>query len=509
MTQVAFRIVGAGRERFVVATLPAVIGRSEDCDIHLPDTSISRKHVRLDWDEHAAGPRLVDLGSANGTSINGTPQREAMLQPGDRIALGDFELILDAPAAARPAETFAIERKLAAPAPNDLDVHAICDDVRRRIADEAETLRQGGERILRAWVDASMAERDVGFADIDRLRIRVLADLLGYGPLEPLLADEAIDEILVNGPKQIYIEEGGKLRLTGIQLRDDAVLRHLIERIVAPLGRRIDEASPSVDARLPDGSRVHAVIPPISLIGPVLTIRKFRRQRLTVDSMVASGACDCSMVDLLRAAVQGRCNIVVSGGTGTGKTTVLNVLSSFISTDERVVTIEDAAELQLAQPHVVRLEARPANAEGAGAVPIKELLRNALRMRPDRIVVGECRGGEALDMLQAMNTGHDGSLTTVHANSPRDAIARIETMCLMADLGLPHRAIREQIVRAVDIVVQLSRFADGARRIVEIAEVQGVEGDVPVLQTLCRFDAASKTFESTGFPLRALSKQEH
>ena len=328
---------------------------------------------------------------------------------------------------------------------------------------------------------------------VERLRLfeAIAAEILGYGPIEPLLNDDSVSEIMVNGPKQVYAERSGRLELTDVQFQDDDHVMRVIDRIVSPLGRRIDESSPMVDARLPDGSRINAIIPPISLVGPVLTIRKFARDPLTTDDLVRYGTMSQEMVVFLEACVTARLNIVVSGGTGSGKTTTLNVLSSFIPDDERIVTIENAAELQLRQDHVVTLESRPANIEGRGEVTIRDLVINSLRMRPERIVVGECRGGEALDMLQAMNTGHDGSMTTAHANTPRDCLSRLETMVLMAGVDLPVRAIREQIAAAVDVIVQQSRMKDGSRRIVNVTEVQGMEGDVIVMQDIF-------TFEQTG-----------
>jgi pilus assembly protein CpaF len=297
---------------------------------------------------------------------------------------------------------------------------------------------------------------------------------------------------MVNGPRQVYIERSGKLELTNVVFQNDDHVMRIIDRIIAPIGRRVDESSPMVDARLTDGSRVNAIIPPLSLVGPVITIRKFSASPFTVDDLVRFGTATADMFDFLRACVEARLNIFVSGGTGSGKTTTLNVLSSFIPNDERIVTIEDAAELQLRQEHVVTLESRPPNIEGKGAIPIRELVRNALRMRPDRIIVGECRSGEALDMLQAMNTGHDGSMSTGHANSPRDMLSRLETMVLMAGVDLPLRAIREQVASAVDLIVQQSRLKDGTRRIVNITEVQGMEGDMIVMQDVF-------VFEQTGF----------
>lgn len=322
-------------------------------------------------------------------------------------------------------------------------------------------------------------------------RTRIIADIcdemLGLGPIEPLLKDESITEIMINGPKQIFVEQVGKLTLTKVQFHDNAHLMNIVERILTPLGRRIDESSPLVDARLQDGSRVNIIIQPLSLVGPCVTIRKFSKTPLSVENLINFGTLSEDMATFLRACVKARLNILVSGGTGSGKTTTLNVLSSFIPETERIVTIEDAAELRLQQTHVVTLESRPANIEGSGEVTIRDLVRNALRMRPDRIVVGEVRSGEALDMLQAMNTGHDGSLTTAHANTPRDVLSRLETMVLMAGMELPVRAIREQIASAIDIIIQQSRIKDGSRKITYITEVQKMEGDTIVLQDLFRY----------------------
>jgi len=316
----------------------------------------------------------------------------------------------------------------------------------------------------------------------------VHAEIQGFGPIEPLLQDPSVSEIMVNGPKLVYVERQGKLIKTGVEFENDEHVLRIIDRIVSPLGRHIDESSPMVDARLPDGSRVNAIIPPLSLVGPTITIRKFAKIPLTVDDLIRFGSMTPELAEFLKACVKARLNVIVSGGTGSGKTTLLNVLSGFIPDDERIVTIEDAAELQLQQEHVVALESRPPNIEGKGAIRIRDLVINALRMRPDRIVVGECRGAEALDMLQAMNTGHDGSLTTGHANSPRDVLARLETMVLMAGMDLPLRAIREQISSAIDVIVQQSRFRDGSRRITNVTEVQGMEGDIIVLQDVFVFE---------------------
>ncbi len=323
--------------------------------------------------------------------------------------------------------------------------------------------------------------------DMEGMTQILLDDMIGYGPIQKLLDEEDISEVMVNGPYQIYIERKGKLILTDVKFKDNDHVMRIIERIVAPIGRRIDESIPYVDARLPDGSRVNAVIPPLALNGPTITIRKFKKEKLQWQDLVRFGTLTEDMAHFLDACIKVRLNIVVSGGTGSGKTTTLNILSSFIPEDERIITCEDAAELQLRQPHVVRLETRAANIEGKGAVPMRELIKNTLRMRPERVIVGECRGGEALDMLQAMNTGHDGSLTTVHANSPRDVISRLETMVLMSGMELPSRAIREQIASAIDIIVHESRMSDGSRKVVCISEIVGLEGQQVVMQDIFEF----------------------
>ncbi|KQU69458.1 CpaF family protein [Phycicoccus sp. Root101] len=342
-------------------------------------------------------------------------------------------------------------------------------------------------------------ETPLSLADRTRISQEVADEILGHGPLEPLLRDSEISEIMVNGPDSIYVERAGKLYPVEARFSSDAHLRRTIDKIVGRVGRRVDEASPLVDARLPDGSRVNAVIPPIALDGSLLTIRKFATDPFTDKDLIAFGTFTPQVRDFLSACVRGRRNIVISGGTGSGKTTLLNVVSSFIPDDERIVTIEDAAELQLHQDHVLRLESRPANIEGRGSIPIRELVKNSLRMRPDRIVVGECRDGAALDMLQAMNTGHDGSLTTVHANTPRDSLSRLETMVLMAGVDLPVRAIREQVAGAVDMVIQQARLKDGSRRVTAISEVVGMESDVITMQDLFTFDYSAGRDEQGRF----------
>ncbi|MBQ5920269.1 MAG: CpaF family protein, partial [Selenomonadaceae bacterium] len=346
------------------------------------------------------------------------------------------------------------------------------------------------EQVIGSYVDKVL--EDNPFAVPVSERGRIVSDLrdemLGLGPIESLLKDPSITEIMVNGPKMVFIERMGKLQLSGVQFHDDAHVMNIIERILSPIGRHIDESTPLVDARLKDGSRVNIIIPPLALCGPCITIRKFAQKALSVENLISFGTLDRKMADFIKACIQARINILVSGGTGSGKTTTLNVLSSFIPENERIVTIEDAAELKLQQSHVVTLESRPANIEGSGQITIRDLVKNALRMRPDRIIVGEVRSGEALDMLQAMNTGHDGSLTTAHANTPRDALSRLETMVLMAGFEMPVRAIREQISSAIELILQQSRLKDGSRKITYITEVQHMEGDVITTQDLFRFE---------------------
>ncbi len=344
-------------------------------------------------------------------------------------------------------------------------------------------------RIIEPIYAEVLAEANLVLNRSERQRLfeLIVAEILGFGPIQALLEDDSITEIMVNGPKQVYIEREGKLHRVPITFENDDHVLRIIERIIAPLGRRIDESSPMVDGRLPDGSRVNAVIPPISLVGPCITIRKFSKIPFTIDDLIRFGTLTPEAAQFLEAAVQARLNIIVSGGTGSGKTTLLNVLSAFIPNDERIITIEDAAELQLNQEHVVRLEARPPNIEGKGAITIRDLVINALRMRPDRIIVGEVRGGEALDMLQAMNTGHDGSMTTAHSNGPRDTLSRIETMVLMAGMELPLKAIRQQISSAIDLIVHVDRMRDGSRRVVRISEVMGMEGDMILMQDVFEF----------------------
>jgi pilus assembly protein CpaF len=361
------------------------------------------------------------------------------------------------------------------------------------------------ESKVRVTLQSVLSQEETPLTVTDRARLaqEIADDILGYGPLEPFLRDPDVTEVMVNGPTMIYVERGGKLYPAEGRFNDDAHLRRTIDKIVARVGRRVDESSPMVDARLPDGSRVNAVVPPLSIDGPTLTIRKFATDAYEAEDLVSFGTVTTPVIEFLAQCVEGRLNLIVSGGTGAGKTTTLNVLSSFIPDDERIITIEDAAELQLHQEHVVRLESRPPNIEGKGEIKIRDLVRNALRMRPDRIVVGEVRDAAALDMLQAMNTGHDGSITTAHSNGPRDTLARIETMVLMAGADLPLKAIREQVSGAFDLMVHQSRFRDGSRRITHVTEVVGMEGDVITLQDLFLFDYAAGYGEN-GEPLGQL-----
>jgi pilus assembly protein CpaF len=351
---------------------------------------------------------------------------------------------------------------------------------------DAKAVRSSIEEMFNKFLD----EEGTVITRVERQKMleSILDEILGFGPIQPLLNDDTITEVMVNGPFRVYSERKGKLVLTDVTFQNDEHVMRIIERIIAPIGRRVDESKPYEDARLPDGSRVNIIIPPLALNGPVVTIRKFPKYRISVEDYIKFGTATPEMMEFLRACVEARLNMFISGGTGSGKTTLLNIVSGFIPEDERIVTIEDAAELRLVQDHVVRLESRAANIEGKGQVSIMDLVKNSLRMRPERIVVGEIRGGEALSMLQAMNTGHDGSLSTGHANSPRDMIARIETMCLMAGVDLPQRAVREQIASALDLIVQISRLKDGSRKITNITEVQGMEGDQVVLQDVFVFE---------------------
>ncbi len=367
--------------------------------------------------------------------------------------------------------------------------HYLVENVSRSI--EGEPLQLGDRtELIKQRLNDAYVQTKVSLPEDLRKQIfhEILDEMTGYGPIQPLLEDPEVSEVMVNGPKKVFIEKNGKLIKSGITFDDDDHVMRIIDRIILPLGRRVDADSPTVDARLPDGSRVNAVIRPVSIDGPSITIRKFKKDKLSIQQLVQFGSLTNNMAEFIRACVLARLNIVISGGTGSGKTTLLNVLSGYIPEEERIVTIEDAAELQLQQEHVLRLETKTANIDGTGAVTVRDLVRNSLRMRPDRIVVGECRGGEALDMLQAMNTGHDGSLTTLHANSPRDALSRLETMVLMAGMELPLKVVRQQISSAVDLIIQQSRLKDGSRKVTAITEVVGMEGDTVVMTDIFKFE---------------------
>ena len=502
-----------------------LIGRGTSCALQLPEPDISERHALLLLRGRKA--RLEDLHSANGTYLNGNPvdglvdvPPDAIIQIGEnmmRVSPAEEAAETAAPHTGGRASSRAETEERASPRaepeppppatpepppPDPLaeirrqakeqiqrELIARLDLKRLTVAgvDRAGLERQATEKIHEIVEQVRTAGKLPHGIDAARLEREVFNEALRLGPLEDLLADDSVTEIMVNGPHRVYVERGGKLQLTDLQFLDDASVMAIIERIVSPIGRRIDESQPYVDARLADGSRVNAIIPPLSLTGPTVTIRKFAKKTLTVNDFIRFGTWTRNAAEFMKACVIMRKNIIVAGGTGSGKTTLLNLLSGFIPHDERIVTVEDAAELRLVQPHVVRLEARPPNIEGRGAVTIRDLVKNCLRMRPDRIIVGECRGGEALDMLQAMNTGHDGSLTTVHANSPRDVISRLETMVLMSGMELPSRAIREQIASAVDIIIHESRLSDGSRKVVAISEVTGLEGQNVVMQDIFSF----------------------
>ena len=370
----------------------------------------------------------------------------------------------------------------------------LMDNISRSIESEAVTIEQR-EEFIKQRIQGIYEQANLKLPQDVRNSIfkEILNEMLGYGPLQPLLNDPEVTEVMVNGPKNVYIEKKGQLIKSNVAFDNDEHVLQIIDRIILPLGRFVDADNPTVDARLPDGSRVNAVVPPVAIDGPSITIRKFSKDKLGIDALINFGSITEKMAEFLRACVMSHLNIIISGGTGSGKTTLLNVLSSYIQEEERIITIEDAAELQLQQDHVLRMETKPANVDGRGAVTIRDLVRNSLRMRPDRIVVGECRGGEALDMLQAMNTGHDGSLTTIHANSPRDALGRLETLVLMAGMDLPLKVVRQQAASAVDLIVQQTRLKDGSRKVTSVTEVAGMEGDTVVLTDVFKFEQTGVT----------------
>lgn len=508
--------VGIGGERFV--ELPSAggvlqIGRHKSSDIELADSSVSRVHARLTVSQ--GNLFIEDLGSRGGTYVNDV--RTAGTVPvkfGDRVRIGTFRLSIEDAEPQTHART--VENACTALSEKALrggdfasafkDATLLCTDemmalksrIHNLVLSQIDPLGTNANKLNDAALAAQAEEcldrvmREVRHEIPDNiplhaLRQALLDELVGYGPITPMLRMPEISEVMVNGPDRIFVESKGRLYETGVRFFNEKHLVQIIQRIVEPLGRHVDDASPMVDARLPDGSRVNAVVPPLALDGASVTIRKFSEKKLTTDDLINFGSMTKDMALFLEEAVRARQNILVSGGTGSGKTTLLNILSQFIPEGERIVTVEDSAELKLSHRNIVRLEARPANVEGKGRITIRDLVINCLRMRPDRIIVGECRGAEALDMLQAMNTGHDGSLTTAHANNPRDALSRLENMVMMAGYDLPSSAIREQISSAIDLIVQQSRLGDGSRKIVKIVEVTGREGDVIQMQDIFEF----------------------
>ena len=517
-------LFGGARETRELAGGTYLIGRGASCRIRFDAPEVSERHAILTVRDDKA--ILEDLNSANGTFVNGEAIDGAVIldsgmvvQIGSammRVSEADVSPDSDGSPTDMPEDAEGSARSglaiNASGESGEKNVPAMpvdpLRDLRRNVQTQIqhELLKRMDMKKLtvqgvdRDGLEDSAREKIRGIIDevvangklppgIDPMRLEddVFNEAMRLGPLEELLVDESVTEIMVNGPGRVYVERGGKLQLSDCQFSDDASVLAVIERIVAPLGRRIDESQPYVDARLADGSRVNAIIAPLALSGPTITIRKFAKRALTPEDFIRFGTWTADAAEFMSICVRLRKNIIVAGGTGSGKTTLLNLLSGYIPANERIVTVEDAAELRLQQPHVVRLEARPPNIEGKGAVTIRDLVKNCLRMRPDRIIVGECRGGEALDMLQAMNTGHDGSLTTVHANSPRDVISRLETMVLMSGLELPSRAIREQISSAVDVIIHESRLSDGSRKVMAITEVTGLEGNQIVMQDVFAF----------------------
>ena len=490
-----------------------LIGRGASCRIRFNAPEVSERHALLTV--RGGNAILEDLHSANGTYVNGEPvELPVSLDSGMVVQIGNCMMRLsdgegadeEKPAPqtqedAEPREDEPAEREEAADDPLRVVRRSVQTQIQHELLNRMDMKkltvqgvdRDGLEESARDNIHAIVEEvvskgRMPAGIDPVRLEEDVFNEAMRLGPLEELLADDSVTEIMVNGPEKVYVERRGRLELSDCQFSDDESVQAVIERSIAPLGRRCDESQPYVDARLADGSRVNAIIAPLALSGPTITIRKFAKKALTADDFIRFGTWTQDAADFMKLCVVLRKNVIVAGGTGSGKTTLLNLLSGFIPRNERIVTVEDAAELRLQQPHVVRLEARPPNIEGKGAVPIRDLVKNCLRMRPDRIIVGECRGGEALDMLQAMNTGHDGSLTTVHANSPRDVISRLETMVLMSGMDLPSRAIREQIASAVDIIIHESRMSDGTRKVTAITEVTGLEGNQIVMQDIFAFE---------------------
>jgi pilus assembly protein CpaF len=473
------------------------IGKRSTNDVVVSDRLASREHCRIRRTD--GGWALEDLGSRNGTFVNDARVAGVVpLADGARIRVGEVEMVFslgeeEGERARESAAGLEPEEAEGPMTPRALkkQIHArLLDELDLRHEDfytQAESeIRSKTEQAVESIIGQMKGEVPEG-TDPKRLAKEITDEAIGLGPLEELLADNEVDEIMVNSWDRVYVEKQGKILKTRRRFTDNQQVLNIIRRIIAPIGRRVDESSPMVDARLPDGSRVNAIIAPLALTGPTLTIRKFAAEPFKIEDLLSFSTMTREIATFLHLCVQYRQNLLISGGTGSGKTTLLNVVSNFISPDERIVTIEDAAELKLQQEHIVSLEAKPPNIQGEGAIPIRELVRNSLRMRPDRIIVGECRGAEALDMLQAMNTGHDGSLTTLHANSARDALSRLETMVLMAGTELPTKAIREQVASAIDVIVHTARLSDGTRKVMKVAEITGIEGDTITLQDLFEF----------------------
>ena len=531
MIDIIVRLPGSPDAGAALSNGSYLIGAGKECHIRLPRPDISGRHAQLIVNDRSV--TVMDMGSSNGTTLgDGTPlypnQPYHLEGKTNVLRLGrSVELVINTREEARKAavnDDFSVDKgeiPLLELSGIPIRFRPIVQEIKKQAHKELLRRLNLKKMAVSGVSDEELRSQAVTMVkeilgqltvklppelSIEIIEKELVSEAIGLGPLEVMTARDDISEIMVNGPNQIFVEKKGVLYKTDTSFADDNQVLAAIERIVAPLGRRIDESSPMVDARLPDGSRVNAIIPPLSLVGPSITIRKFSKTPLKAGDLVRFGSISPDMVRFLAVCVAVRKNIIISGGTGSGKTTLLNVLSSFLPNRERIVTIEDAAELQLRQEHLVRLESRPPNIEGKGAITIRDLVRNSLRMRPDRIVVGECRGGEALDMLQAMNTGHDGSLTTIHANTPRDALARLETLVLMAGFDLPLRAIREQIASAIHIVVQITRERDGSRKVVNISEITKMEGDIITMQDIFTFrqtgwNAENKiegVFEPTG-----------
>lgn len=514
MLTLSVRAPGESPRSVVIEHFPCVIGRSSDADVVLSGWRVSKLHARIDRSD--SGYRIADAGSLTGTWVNGERIGEfGPIRTTDEVIIAGYRIgIIEG--FDLNGETKAIRQSMFIDAAEDSQLgtgSVPCMDeqaffwkrhLHQRLLAEIDRRRRDIRQLTdeqlrdesRELLDQVLAE-EAGVPEAlnqNELIESVLDEAIGLGPLQNLMSDDSVSEIMVNGTHPIYVERAGRLIMTDLRFSSDVSIRAVIDRIVTPTGRHIDESSPMVDTRLPDGSRVNAVIPPIAINGPTITIRRFNRRLLSPADLLDLGSLSAAMLEFLKICVRERCNILIAGGTGSGKTTLLNLLAGFISPDERVITIEDAAELRLCQGNQVALEARPTNVEGKGRVSIRDLVRNALRMRPDRIVVGECRGGEALDMLQAMNTGHEGSLTTIHANGTRDAVSRLEVMALMAGVDIPVLAIREQIASAVQLVIHQGRCPDGARRVLEIAEITGVESGKILMQPIFRFHRSGSSF---------------